>query len=350
MIRRRILASRWTAVLLVAAFTLGGAAAGWAVEQAKGAQYQASTDVLVRFWSVESFMLSGQSAQVTSTDVADAATLAGSRDVLDRAAAQLADGQTGSDLAKEVVVTPSDTSNAVTIAATAHDPRTAKQTSEAVATAMIAALKDRISASSQGLTGLSSDFRTQLQQRADVLNTSVHPLVALATSDARQTAPTTKGLIAFAIVGLAAGTLLVVGVRFARPTIEEARVAQRLVARPAVPFSPSSGSAEAARLVRRLLDDRARGSILVVPVDGESEKAAREVAEWARARSADDREATRIVCAAEPAGAVLAPRPGSDEVAAVLLVVPRGTPRRVLGDAVTLLSTWRPADAVVVAS
>jgi capsular polysaccharide biosynthesis protein len=349
-IRRRILSSRVMAVLLVAVFTVAGAAAGWAVEHAKGPQYQASTDVLVRFWSVESFLLSGQSTQVTSADVADAATLASSRDVLDRAATQLDDGQNASDLAGEVVVTPSATSNAVSIAATATDASTAEQTSEAVAKAMIAALEDRITASSAGLNDVSSDFQVQLQQRAEVLNKSVRPLVALATSDAQQTAPTTKSLIAFAIVGLAAGTLLVVGLRFARPTVEEARVAQRLVERPAVPFSPASGSPEAARLVRRLLDDRPRGAILVVPVDGEAEKAARAVADWARTRSADALEATRIVSAAEPAGAVLAPRPSPGEVAAVLLVVPRGTARRTLGDAVTLLSTWRPADAVIVAT
>jgi capsular polysaccharide biosynthesis protein len=355
-IRRRILASRFLAVLLVAVFTVGGAVAGWAVEQAKGPQFQASTDVLVRFWSVESFMLSGQSTQVTSADVADAATLASSRDVLDRAAAELHDGQTGHDLAADVVVTPSATSNAVSITATATDAGTAKRTSAAVAAAMIAALKDRITASSQGLTGVDSDLSTQLQQRADVLNTSVRPLVALATSDAQQTAPTTKSLIAFAIVGLAAGTLLVVGVRFARPTIDEARVAQRLVGRPAVPFRLSSGSPETYRLVRRLLDDRTRGSILFVPVDGAAEKAAAAVADWARTRSADwdhtrgadDQEAGRIVSGAEPALTVLAPRPGTDQVAAVLLVVPRGTPRRAVSDAVTLLSSWRPADAVVV--
>lgn len=348
MIRRRILASRVLAALLVALFTVGGAAAGWAVEQAKGPQFRASTDVLVRFWSVESFLLSGQSTQVTSADVADAATLASSRDVLTRAAAELHDGRTASDLATKVAVTPSATSNAVSIAATATDARTAKRTSEAVAAAMISALKDRITASSEGLTGVASDFRTQIQQRADVLETSVRPLVALATSDAQRTAPTSKSLIAFAIVGLAAGTLLVVGVRFSRPTIDEARVAQRQVGRPAVPFRQQSGSPDAYRLVRRLLDERPSGSILFVPVDAAAEKTATTVADWARTRSAGDQEAGRIVAAGEPAVTVLAPRPGNDQVAAVVLVVPGGTPRRTLDDAVTLLTTWRPADAVVV--
>lgn len=303
-------------------------------------------------------MLSGQSSQVSSADVADAVTLAGSRGVLDQAAALLHDGQTGKDLASRVAVVPSATSNELTITATEHDARSAKQTSAAVAAAMIAALRDRITASSEGLTGVASDFRTQIQQRADVLNTSVRPLVALATGDPQQTAPTTKSLIAFAIVGLAAGTLLVVGVRFGRPTVEEARVAQRLVGRPAVPFRRHAGSPDAYRLVRRLLDERGRGSILLVPVDEKAEKSAAAVADWARTRSsdwnhtrsADEQEAGRIVSVSEPAVTVLAPRPGADQVAAVLLVVPKGTTRRAVDDAVTLLNTWRPADAVVVAT
>jgi capsular polysaccharide biosynthesis protein len=347
-ISRLLSARRWVAVLLVALFTVAGAAAGWAVEHAKGPQYQASTDVLVRFWSVESFLLSGQSTQVSSADVADAATLAGSRDVLDRAAARLADGRTGSDLAKVVVVTPSAVSNDVSIAATAKDPATASRTSEAVATAMIGALQDRITSSSAGFSDGNSDFQNTLTQRADVLTHSVHPLIALATTKPKQTAPTTKSLVAFAIVGLAAGTLLVVGARFARPTVEEARVAQRLTERPAVPFSRSSGSPEAGRLVRRLLDDRPHGSILIVPVDVEAEKSAREFADWARTQTPTAAESVRIVSSPEPAGAVLGPRPTPADVAAVLLITPRGTARRTLADAMSLLSPWRSADAVVV--
>ena len=349
--KRRILsAPRWVAVLLVVGLTAIGGAAGWTVEHARGPQWQASTDVLVRFWSVESFLLSGQSNPVSSADVADAATLAGSRDVLDRAAKALHDGRTGTDLGKDVTVAPSDTSNAITIAATGTTATSASKASEAVATSMIEALQDRIEASSRGLaTDGSSDFQGQLQQRADVLTRGVRPLVALATSEPEQIAPASKTMVAFAIVGLAAGTLLVIGLRFARPAVEQARVAQRMVSRPAVPFG-DDGSPDAARLVRRLLDDRPRGTILVLPVDAEAEKSAREFADWARGRSADASEANRVVSAPEPAGAVLSPRPGPTDVAAVLLVVPKSTPRRVLADAVTLLSSWRPADAVIVSS
>lgn len=347
MSRRLLSAPRWAAVLFVLLFTVGGAVAGWAVEHAKGPQFQASTDVLVRFWSVESFLLSDQSTPVSSSDVVDAATLASSLDVLNRAATALDDGRTGAELGNAVEVVPASASNDVNITATASDPATARRTSTAVANAMIAALDDRIKASIAGLPG-GTEFQSGVFQRAEVLMKSVRPLVALTTGPAKQTAPTTKSLVAFAIVGLAAGTLLVLGARFARPTVEEPRVAQRLAQRPAVPFSLNSGSPEAGRLIRRLLDERPRGSILVLPAEADSEKTAETFAEWARAQTSSVDEARRIVTKPEPAGAVLAPRPNGNEVAAVLLVAPGGTARRTLSDAMSLLKPWRPADAIVV--
>lgn len=339
--------SRRAAAVLVVGLALAGAGGGYALEHSRGEQFEASTDVLVRFWSVESFLLTGQSSTVSSADVADAATLAGSRDVLDRAADDLDDGRDGAALAGTVVVTPSSSSNAVSITATATDAATAEATSEAVAAAMIDALEDRITTSSAGLGGEDGEFQALIEQRARVLTRGVQPLVALATGDAQQTSPAYATVAAFGIVGLAAGALLVIGARFARPGIEEPRVAQRLIERPAVGFG-EGGSPEAARLVRRLLDDRPRGSVLIVPVDADAEKAAQTFAEWARKRSADGSEASRVVAATDPAGVVLSPRPAAGQVAAVVLVAPRGTARRALADAATLLAPWQAVDAVVV--
>jgi capsular polysaccharide biosynthesis protein len=340
----RLSLSRRTSIVLVLLLTLLGAGAGYALEAARGPQFQASTDVLVRFWSVEAFLLTGQSSTVSSADVSDAATLAGSRDVLRRAAADLRDGRDATEL--NVSVAPSSSSNAVTITATATDAATAEATSEAVAAAMIDALSDRITASADAVAG-QGDFAALLEQRSQVLTESVRPLVALGTTDATQTSPAYVNVAAFGIVGLAAGVLLVIGLRFARPTIDAPRIAQRIVERPAVGFG-EDGSAEAARLVRRLLDDRPRGTVLVVPVDVEAEKTARTFVDWARKRSTDVNEAARVVSSSDPAGTVLAPRPRDGEVAAVLLLAPKGTTRRALTDAATLLSSWWPVDAVVV--
>jgi capsular polysaccharide biosynthesis protein len=338
--------SRRASAVLVLLLTLLGAGAGFALETARGVQFQARTEVLVRFWSVESFLLTGQSSTVTSADVSDAATLAGSRDVLARAADALDDGRNAADLSSVISVTPESSSNAVTIVATAGDASTAEATSEAVAAAMIDALADRIKDSAASASG-EGDYAALLEQRSQVLTGSVRPLVALATNDATQTSPAYVNVAAFGIVGLAGGVLLVIGLRFARPSIEQPRVAQRVVARPAVGFG-EGGSPEAARLVRRLLDDRPRGTVLVVPVDVASEKEAQAFVDWARKRSTDVAESARVASASDPAATVLAPRPKDDEVAAVLLLAPKGTTRRALSDAATLLASWRPVDAVVV--
>ncbi|MCW2675096.1 MAG: hypothetical protein JWR70_136 [Modestobacter sp.] len=345
-------ATRRVTALLIVGLTVLGAGAGAALEQARGPQYQVRTDVLVRFWSIESYLLTGQASSVNSLDVADAATLAQSRGVLTDAADRLGDGQSAAELAASVTVTPQSTSNSVAIVATAKDPDTAQQTSEAVATAMIAAVRDRISTTANSLSTTSGDVTTQLQQRAQALTSSIQPLEALASGEPEQTSPSSKTAIALAIVGLAAGTLLVIALVFGRPVVSRARDGQRLLELPAVDvdFCAGARTLPAERLVRRLLDDRPEGPVLVVPVDADSEKAARRFVDWAVGNTSSPAEAARIVLAPEVDGVVLRPRPAPGQVAAVLFVVPSGTARRDLTDAATLLRAWHAPDAVVVTS
>ena len=304
------------AALLVAGLTLLGGAAGWGVQQAQGPEYQVSTDVLVHFWSIESYLLNGQVDTVTSLDVADAATLGSSLDVLDAAAAQLDDGRDAADLSKAVTVTAQTTSNSVTIVASDPDPGTAKAVSQAVATAMIAAVKKRITTAEASLADAAEgDFTTGVQQRAQALTTTVEPLEALSAGAPVQTAPNGKTALAMAVVGLAAAALVLVGLVFGRPLVGSARDGQRLLEVPTAPFTGGQDP-QAARLVRRLLDDRPTGSVVLVPVDDPADKAAAEFLTWARNHCATPAEADRLVTAPEPAGVVLRPRPAAD--AAVL--------------------------------
>jgi capsular polysaccharide biosynthesis protein len=340
---------RVVAGLVVAVLTVLGVGAGWALERARGEEWQAATDVLVRFWSVEGYLLTGQSSPVSAQDVADAATLARSSDVLDRAARLLDDGRSGADLRGAVTVVPQSTAHAVSITATADSATTARRTSEAVATATVDALGDRVQSAADGLSHVApGDFLVLLEQRAQVLTRSVQPLVPLATSAAEPTSTPVRTMATFGVVGLAAGTLLVVAVRFTRPVVREARDAQRLTERPAVPFGGDGGHPEAARLLRRLLDDRPDGAVVVVPVDAAAEKPAQAFVDWARTRSSGPAEAARLVAGPDPVGVALHPRRAPREVAAVLLVVPEGTRRRALADAVAVLPPAWAADAVVV--
>jgi capsular polysaccharide biosynthesis protein len=347
--RRTPRRTRWIGGLLIAVLTAGGAAGGWEVGRIQGPQYQATTEVLVQFWSINGFLLTGQGNTVSSDDVADAATLATSADVLADAGNRLDDGRTASVLAADVTATPETVSHAVTVVATASTANAARRTSAAVAAAMIASVDRQISATASSLAGTAGgDFGAQVQQRAQVLTSSVRPLQALATGTPQKTAPTLKLPIALAVVGLALGVLILIALTFARPVVGRARDVQRLVELPTAPFESPLGGADASRLVRRILDTRETGSILVVPVDAAAEKAASSFAEWARARTRDAAEAVRIVTSPEPAGTVLGPRPLHGSVGAVVLLAPQGTPKRALVDAVALMSTWRPVDAVVV--
>lgn len=346
---RTLRSSRVLAVLLVGVLTGLGAGAGWMLERARGEEWQATTDVLVRFWSVEGYLLTGQSTPVTPQDVADAATLAHSREVLDRAAQQLDDGRSGADLGGAVTAIPQSLSHAVSITATAGDAAEATRTVEAVAAAMVDALDDRVESAAAGLSDVApGEFLVVLQQRAQVLTRSVQPLVPLATSEAELTSTPLRTMATFAVVGLAAGTLLVLTISFVRPEIRQARDAQRLTQRPAVPFADAAGNPEAARLVRRLLDDRPDGEVVIIPVDETAEKPAQQFVDWVRARSSDPVEAARVVAGPDPIGVALHPGGARSQVAAVVLVVPEGTRRRTVADAVALLPPAWAADAVVV--
>jgi capsular polysaccharide biosynthesis protein len=349
MYRRTARRTRWIGGLLVVGLTLIGGATGWAIEHARGPEFEASTDVRVQFWGIETFLLTGQGGTVSGQDVADAATLATSPDVLDLAATRLSDGRNGHALGATVTATPQLTSNGVTIVATGTTAATAERTSAAVAQAMSDTLQKRIAATADSLQGVNGgDFSSILQQRAQVLTRSVAPLQVLRTASPVQTGPTLKTAVTLAVVGLAAGVLLMIALVFIRPVVARSSDVQRLTELPTVSFDRRHGDAAAMRLVRRLLDGRPQGQILVVPVDAGAEKTATEFAEWARRRTDGPTEAARLVATVEPLAVVLDPRPARDAVAAVMLVAPQGVSRRVLSDAVALLRTWRAADAVVI--
>ncbi len=345
--RRLVSARRRIAVPLVLGLCALGVAAGVAVEQRRGEQWQATSTVLVQFWAIEPYLLGGQVGQVTPLDVVDAAAFAESEEVLDLVVDELDDGRDRAELADDVTATAQTASHAVSIVAGAPDPESARATAEAVADAMSDSLQERIDAASSPGSGATPE----LQDRAAALSGSLQPLQDLGTGEPSKVSPTAKTPVALGIVGFAAGSLLVIGMTFAGPTLLGARDAQRLVHLPTVSFHRSRHGAgegtDATRLVHLLFDERPVGSVLVVPVRSGAEEAAERFLEWARESARDDTERKRLVLWREPTSAVLGTRPDPEEVAAVLLVVPRGTTRNELTDAVGLLRPWRAPDAVV---
>jgi capsular polysaccharide biosynthesis protein len=339
--------------VLLVVLTAAGAVTGWAISRSQATEYEASTSVLVRYWAVETYVLTGQGTQVTSQDISGAAIFASSDEVLDRTVQTLADGRTADDL--DITATPLVAANAVQIVATAESAADAQEISSTVADAMVAVLQDRIVDTASGLADATDSgdrnaltLLAEVEQRVQVLTEGVQPLVPLTTSDPEKTSPTGQLPWILGIIGLAAGALIATGLLFSRPAINRPRDAQRLTGVPAVSTGGSADEDQAGRIVRHLLKTRTEGKLLVIPVDDATDKSALAFAERVRGQLGDSTEEARIESVPEPAAAVLAPRPVGGQVAAVLLLVPKGISRRALTDAVALLESWHPVDAVVV--
>ena len=366
------------AVLILVALAVAGACVGIVLDQLRGPEWQASTDVLVQVSSVDALLLTGQAATVSNEDIADSAAMAVSQPVLTRVAQQMNEGQDWTDLSARVSALPVASSHVVSITAKATDPEAAVRTSEVVATTVSDIAKERMQAAAAKLSPITSANDSELGRRAQLMTSSLEPLQVIGSGQARQLTPSVQTPISLAIVGMAAGALFIVALALLRPAIRRPRDAQRLVALPSAGFVAPDGGPEVSRLITGLMDGRPNGTFIVCPVDIGAEQQAKEFVRWARARHFDNQAAgvrliadlvgnvgskplraaehagraaeheSRVLLTADPAGTVLTTRQQTATVAALLVVVPTGTPGRVLSDAVALLATWRPVDAVIV--
>lgn len=345
--RRLHSASPRTAAVLLGVLLVLGVAAGGAIELVRGPQWQASTDALVRAWSVDSLLLTGQTTPVTTADQADAAVVAVSRTVLERAATDLGEARGWEYLSEHVTAVPMPVSHFVTITATGVDGDTAQRISEAVAGAFSTVMRENLTTSAEGLASTQvGDGDPDIRLRSQLLTSTLQPIQVYRTTQPERITPTVRTPIALGIVGLAIGALVLLALALTRPSVTSARDAQRLLALPAAPFPRPHGGPEAARLIARLLEANPEGVVMVCPVNSAAEKTGLELVEWIRERSPDD--ADRVTPVLEPTGAVLDALPRHTAVAALVLVVPEGTARQEVTDAMALLGPWRAADAVIV--
>lgn len=338
------------AAALMGALFVAGLLAGLAADHLRPPVWEASTDVLVRTWSTESLLLTGQPAQLTSADQADAATVAVSEPVLGRAAAALGGNLDWHELAETVTAEPVPGSHLVRITATGVDERTAAARSDAVAGAFSDLRKEQLDAAAAELVRTPAGAASEeVRLRSQLLVGTARPLEVFRTAVPEQTSPGVTLPAASGIVGLGAGALVVLLLVTLRPTVATGRDAQRAVGLPGVEFDPSRGGVDASEQLARMLgtldDDGRRGALLVVPVSAAAEKEAAAVAEWAHQRGYGS---GAPVLLPEPATAVLRSRPRPNSALALVLVTPTGAGREQLRDAVRLLRPWRGVDAVVV--
>jgi capsular polysaccharide biosynthesis protein len=351
-LRRRPAMNLRNAAIIMGVLLVVGAVLGFALDRIRPAEWSASSDVLIRTWSVDSLLLTGQPATLTTADQADAATVAVSEPVLTRALRTLGSTDDWHELATTVTASPQASSHVVTITATGPDAATATARADAVANAFAAIRKEQLDQAARGLVASPTGAADEsLRTRSQLLISSTQPVEVFRTAVPQQVSPSSTAPAAGGVVGLAVGALLVLGLSLGRPAVNGPRDAQRATGLPALDFDTGAESLDTGAGIARMLtqfdEDGRRGAVLLCPVGAEAEKAAELVADWARRRGYGTTPAEVLP---EPTTAVLRTRPKSVQVMTLLLVAPQGTSREALRDAVDLLDRWRRADAVVVTS
>jgi capsular polysaccharide biosynthesis protein len=339
------------AAIIIVSLVLLGVVAGVAWNLVQGPRWTATTNVLVRLSSVDSLLLTGNTDSVSISDQIDDSSLATSQDTLTQVANQLHPRGGLAQLQRDVNATPQGSSHVIVISATEPDPVTAQRISDAVAATFVATTQKRLAAlgASAAAAAGPPNADSALLARAQWISKAAQPLQVfhdqLPTRISPAHVPAALGL-----VGLAAGTLVVLALSFLGLRVDRPRDAQRLLSLPAVPYDRSQGGGAATTgLVQAVLHAHPDGKLLICPVDPDAELAAVRFAGWVREHGQNGDVPTREVqLVPDPTSAVIGARPGPDEAAGLLLVVPRGTSRQVLTDAVALLATWRSVDAVAV--
>jgi hypothetical protein len=178
------------------------------------ARYEATATLQVQAssGSVVSLLLSGSAEPVSTADLVDVSGLVASRDVLSRVAERLGNGILWTDLSAQVSAEPVPSSHLVTLTATATDPRQASTLAEYTAEAVAAVQKAQVTAALAAVPAPTAADRTDLQTRAALLAGNLNPIRLLGGAPPQQVVSAATTPAALAVVGLAVGALVVIGV------------------------------------------------------------------------------------------------------------------------------------------
>ncbi|MHA3701550.1 hypothetical protein ACXR2U_05155 [Jatrophihabitans sp. YIM 134969] len=349
-------AARVTALLLVLA-VLGGLA-GFLVDATRPTRWQSDRQALIRVWSIDSLVLSGQTTPVGSTDLAGAVVVVTSSDVLTAAAAALGEtGVTARSLAADVTASASDTSDFVQITATGPDAAEADRRAQAVADAFVAVVRQKVLASASQIAALTAGGTTQGQSDIQIRAQAVAALdpVQVYRSDnpERQgTTPSTAAALG-AIAGLTLGALLVVLAAFGAPRLRRPADVAASLGLPSLVWSERDDPVTEDGLAADLIRAAGSGSVVVVPARPQDSVAAGEFAAWlqgsrpATTSAGEGVPGHGVVRIESPVAGLAASRPVAAGVGTAVLVTTAGATTETITQAAALLEGWRPVDAVV---
>lgn len=356
------------AAAIMITLSLFGALLGVLINLAQTPKWTASTSVMVKVGEQDKFALNGEWSSPNFEDQIDLASVATNQDALITVARRLNLPDSLADLQENVTASPKGSSHVIVFSATQPDPELAQRVADAVATNFVEDSQRNMESLLQSLPPVPAPASApdddhpagaepapappgpdpEIVARASLLSNTIKPLQVFHDDLPSRPSPA-RTPAALAVVGLAAGALVVLALTFLGQRVDRARDAQRLLSLPAVDYDRSGNCPDADRLVSAMLREQPSAELLVCPVDPDSELAAVRFAGWVRKQGeGEDDRVVRLV--PDPTSAVVGGRPAEGSVAGLLLVVPRGTPRQSVSDSVELLRTWVPASGVVVAS
>lgn len=355
------------AAAIMITLALVGALLGFLVNLIQPPKWSATTSVMIKVGQQDRYALNGDWSDPSYEQQIDLGSIATNQDALIAVARQLNLPDSLADLQKNTGAYPKGNSHVLVFSATQADPELAQRVADALATNFVESSQRNLEALLQSLPPepakpIEDDHPAgtpavpppppgpdpDIVARAALLTNTIKPLQVFHDDLPNRPSPA-RTPAALAVVGLAAGALVVLALTFLGQRVDRPRDAQRLLSLPAVNYDRSGNCPDVERLVTAMIRAQPRSELLVCPVDPDSELAAVRFAGWVRKQGEgkDDR-IVRLV--PDPTSAVVGARPAEGSVAGLLVVVPRGTPRQAVSDSIELLRTWVPASGVVVAS
>lgn len=352
------------AAAIMVTLSLVGALLGFLVNLVQSPKWSATTSVMVKVGDQQRFALKDDWSGPSYEDQVDMASVATNQDALIAVARQLNLPDSLADLQKNTGAYPKGSSHVIVFSATQADPELAQRVADALATNFVESSQRGMEAMLQSLPpepveppdpdhpvttpAAPPGPDHEIIERAGLLTNTIKPLQVYHDDLPSRPSPA-RTPAALAVVGLAAGALVVLALTFLGQRVDRPRDAQRLLALPAVKYDRSGNCPEVERLVAAMIREQPAAELLVCPVDPDSELAAVRFAGWVR-KQGEGKDGRVVRLVPDPTSAVVGARPVEGSVAGLLVVVPLGTPRQAVTDSVELLRTWVPASGVVVAS
>lgn len=337
--------------------------------------YAADRSVLLRVWDIDALVLTGQTADISTADLSDAATIFTSSDVVDEARATLGDGDvTRSELVASISAAPSSSSNFIDLEVTGPTAAEADRRAQAVSAAFVLVVRTKVLASANQIadatTGTADEVPADIAARAEAI-ASLDPVQVYTTELTQRSGLSWLSLAGGgAVAGLALVAIVVVLLAFGPARLRRPADVLSVLGLPAATWDADadddadddgsdgidggSGNSREHGLTAELLDAARAGVVAICPARPEDVVVAEEFAMWlvaAEPRATpigrNDNPSHGLVVIDPPASTLAVDRIEGHRVAVAVLVTQAGVACSAITQSAAVLYQWRTIDAVV---